>query len=293
MKVSIIDIGTQSLKHYIFEVKGNSKQIVHYKRYSEANLGESDTISGETIVRNLNILKQCLETNQLQEVSKLQILGTEILRRANNAHEFTLALKDLSGHDVEVISHDMEAQYLYEGFVNIIPDGLTFAAMNIGGGSTEVVIGDKDHLVESKKIPFGTKFLKKTFNKDGNMDWRGVDSYLAKEISFDMQVKNAFVTGVLDFISTVGPHLGFVFEENDLTNHPIRFSLDTYVSFLETFRNTSIEELRKLYPKDPGFADGFTMGQSVYVAVARALSAKMIIPSNNDLTDGVVHRMVA
>jgi exopolyphosphatase/guanosine-5'-triphosphate,3'-diphosphate pyrophosphatase len=292
MTVSIIDIGTQSLKHYIFDVKGNSKTSLHYKRYSDANLGENEVISPETIQRNINILSECLEKNKTVGVSKLQIVGTEILRKAQNAKDFTAAVKELSGHDVQIISQDKEAQYLYDGFINLIPDNFTFASMNIGGGSTEVVIGDKHHLIDSKKIPFGVKSVKKTFLKDTGMDWKGMDEYLAQEIVMGHEAENVFVTGVLDFITAVGPHLGFEFEKNTIPNHPIKVTLEKYISFLEVLRNTSIEDLKKLYPKDPGFADNFAVGQSVYVAISRKLKAKTIIPSNNDLTDGVIHALV-
>jgi len=45
-----------------------------------------------------------------------------------------LAVKDLTGSDVQIISQDVEAQYLYEGFISIVPADYEFAAMNIGGG---------------------------------------------------------------------------------------------------------------------------------------------------------------
>ncbi len=292
MKISIIDIGTQSLKHYIFEVDGFSKKLIHYKRYSDANLGESDPLGKEAMDRTIKILQECLLANKSLKVDKLDILGTEILRKANNAHEFVSAVKVLSGHEIGIISHDLEAQYLYEGFVNIVPENFMFAAMNIGGGSTEVVIGDKTSLSVSKKIPFGVKFLRKSFSKDNVIDWDAVDNYLDKNINFEHKVENAFVTGVLDFISTVGPHLGFKFEENNIPNHPIKFTLDSYVSFLEILRNTSVERLKELYPKDPGFGENFAIGQSVYAATARKLEAKNIIPSNNDLTDGVIYNIL-
>jgi len=292
MKISIIDIGTQSLKHYIFDVVGDSKQLLHYKRYSDANLGEAETISPAAVERNLKILNECLSVNRSQKVSKLQLLGTAILRKAENAGDFTSAVKNLTGIDVQIISQDLEAQYLYEGFIAVVPADYEFAAMNIGGGSTEVVIGNKTALIDSRKLPFGVKSMRKSFSKDGSMDWKMMDEYLAREIEVGGEVPNVFVTGVLDFISAVGPSLGFKFEKNDIPNHPIRFALDAYISFLDTLRHAPIEELKKLYPKDPGYADNFAIGQSVYAGIARKLAAKTIIPSNNDLTDGVIHNML-
>ncbi len=294
MKVSIIDIGTQSLKHYIFTVENGNKTVDHYTRYSDANLGEGggSHLEKEAIQRCLAILNECLALNTKEHVERLQILGTEILRTTANAKEFAGEVRRISDHDIEIISQDQEALYLYKGFVDIVPEHLNFGAMNIGGGSTEVVVGDKNHLVNFKKFPFGVKFLKKTFSVDGVMNWDEMDKYLAKEIEIKQKVKQVFVTGVLDFITTVGPHFGFKFEGNDIPRHPFKVSLDMYKGFLKILRKTPVEELKKLYLKDPGFSEGFAIGQSVYVAIAQALDAHTIIPSNNDLTDGVVHQLI-
>lgn len=291
MNIAIIDIGTQSLKHYIFEIEGTHKKALHYKRYSDADLGESETINPEAIKRTLELIGKCMTLNQSHKVTRLQILGTDILRKASNAAEFTAGITRLSGHDIQIISQDQEARYLYDGFVDIVPDGFDFAAMNIGGGSTEVVIGNKDTLTDVKNIPFGVKFLKKSFLTEGGMDWQRLDGYLAKQISMNYQVDNVFFTGVRDFLATVGPRLGLQFEANDMPNHPIKVGIDTYVSFLDALRHAPIQKLKSLYPKDPAFCDNVAIGQSVYVAIAGKLSATTIIPSNNDLTDGVIHQL--
>lgn len=291
MNVSIIDIGTQSLKHYIFEVNGTNKKVLHYKRYSDANLGENTTLTAEAIQRNITLIKECLELNEKESVSKVHLLGTEILRKAENASEFLGAVKELSGHDVQVISQDLEARYLYDGFVEIVSKDFNFAAVNIGGGSTEVVMGDSASLKSSKKIPFGVKYLRNTFTVDGKLDWEKIDDYLSQEIALDGTVDHIFVTGVLDFITAIGPHLGFVFEKNETPNHPVKVSLATYESFLKILRNTPVEELKSYYPRDPNYATNFALGQSVYVAVAKKLAVKDVIPSENNLTDGVIYQM--
>lgn len=291
MNVSIIDIGTQSVKHYIFKIKDHRKEMLHYKRYSDANLGESTTISQATITRIFAILGDCLEVNAKQNVAKLKILGTDILRKAENVRDFTVTVKQLTDSDLEIISQAKEAQYLYDGFIEIAPGASDFAAVNIGGGSTELVVGDKTHLVDFVQIPFGVKFLRQSFMKDDHMDWNALDTYLTDQIHVDHHVSTLFVTGVLDFISEVGPHLGLRFEKNNVPNHPIKMSFDAYLAALQVLRGTPIDTLRRLYAKDPTYADNFAIGQSVYAAIAGKVSASTIVPSNNDLTDGVVYWM--
>jgi len=100
MKLSIIDIATQSLKHYIFEQNGEKHRLIYYQRHSEANLGESDVLSPTTIERNTKILQTCLDWNAAEKVSKIKIVGTEILRKAHNAGDFTSVVRAMSGCDM-------------------------------------------------------------------------------------------------------------------------------------------------------------------------------------------------
>lgn len=292
MKISIIDIGTQSIKHYIFSINGIEKEAVHYKRYSDAHLGNDDEINEEAMRRNLAILQECLARNGREGVEELKLLGTDILRKAKSANNFLEQVRELSGQDVEVISQDLEANYLYLGFVPIVPDRFHFAAFNIGGGSTEVVMGDARRSEGFITLPFGVKLLRSRFADGEKVDWARLDEYLEREVKMEKQVDNVFITGALDCISVVGPALGVTFDTTAIPNHPLSLSIDEYREYILALRKTPVSELKALYLKDPDFCDNLALGQSVYFMIAKKLSSKTIIPSRNDLTDGVIYEML-
>ena len=291
MIISIIDIGTQSVKHYIFNVSGTDKKLLHYKRYSGANLGEHATLLPETIERNIAILSECMALNEKEGAEKTQMLGTDILRKALNADDFTSRIKNSFGLDIQILTHEEEAKLLYEGFIPLLKDDTVFSATNIGGGSTEVVIGDKNKLIESIKIPFGVKFLRQTFASGSDVDWKKLDEYLSENIHVKNSSSKLFITGVLDFISAVGPSLGINLPSSDIPNHPVQMDMNSYPSLVEIIRKTPVEKLKELYPRDPNFCDNFGIGQSVYLAIAKKIGVKIIIPSNNDLTDGIIFEL--
>jgi exopolyphosphatase/guanosine-5'-triphosphate,3'-diphosphate pyrophosphatase len=292
MKVSIIDIGTQSLKHYIFDVTGGEKKVLFYKRHSDAHLGNNNEITQKAIERNLQILQACLDQNKKENVEKVELLGTDILRKAENARVFLARAKAMAGREIHVISQELEAKYLYEGFISIVPDDFHFAALNIGGGSTEVVVGSADRMEKFVTLPFGVKLLRSEFASGEQVNWKGLDDYLEEAITMDALAENVFITGALDFISAAGPSLGVEFRRMTIPHHPFSLPLKEYQTYIDTLRTTSVDDLKKLYPKDPGFCDNLALGQSVYLAIAKKLSAKLIIPSRNDLTDGVVYQML-
>ncbi len=290
MILSIIDIGTSSIKHSIFDVDLSTKKTLHYKRYSEANLGGADVIPEVAIQRSLGILRECKALNDERGVVKVRLLGTDIFRKALNAAIFCDQIKILFGVEIEVITQDKEALLLYEGFLETIPVDFSFAAVNIGGGSTELVVGGKG-LIGAVKIPFGVKHIMKTFGSHDDIDWVGLDSYLETEIQFDYTVPALFTTGVLPFMREIRPFVRFDAVDSGFNEHPFCLSVDEFRQWIERLRTTPIMELKAAYAKDPSYCDGITIGQSIYYACAKKLGVEIIIPSAHDLTDGVVYEM--
>lgn len=292
MIVSIIDIGTKSLKHYIFNVSNVGKELLNYKRYSEANLGADENINPETEERLFSIIKNCLDANNSLGVKKLKIVGTEIFRNSDQAKQLAIKIKNLTGVEVEILDQEKEAYYLYNGFVGLVGENIDFAATNIGGGSTEIILGNNDNLKYSQKLSFGVNFLKNTFG-GAKMDWKLLDEYLDKRIdSYAGNANNLFITGILDFLSIVAPQLGFNFNHISMGNHSLSLGVKDYQALVMKLRETPIETLRNFYSKDPDFADNVAIGQSVYLKIAEKLGSSIIIPSNNDLTDGIIKEII-
>ena len=191
----------------------------------------------------------------------------------------------------EVISQEKEALYLYEGFLDVVPKGKKFAAINIGGGSTELVVGSPEHMASSVKLPFGAKFIRKTFGEHDEIDWNRLDNYLDQQVHAAEQVPDLFITGVLTFITTIGPHIPFVSAPCNLPGHPLELAMKDWRDWILKLRVTRLETLQKYFPQDPNFCDGTTIGHSVYYAFAKKLGVERVIPSNRDLTDGIIYEM--
>jgi exopolyphosphatase / guanosine-5'-triphosphate,3'-diphosphate pyrophosphatase len=291
MNISIIDIGTKSLKHYIFSLSEQDDELLNYKRYSEANLGESNDVNVETEARIFSILQKCLDINQFFKVGSLKIVGTEIFRSSKSAQKLAEKIKDMTGSVVEIIDQEKEAFYLYSGFVGLVNDDFDFVAVNIGGGSSEIVLGNKKNLKYSQKLSLGVNQLKNNFGKT-EIDWAALDECLDKSIEARGSGASVlFITGVFDFLRLVAPVLGFNFDKCSIPRHPISLKLDEYRKLVMRLRETPVEFLRNIYSKDSDFANNVAIGQSFYLKVAEKLNSKIIIPSDNDLTDGIIREI--
>ncbi len=289
--ISIFDIGTKSLKHYIFRDLSGRPELLLYRRYSEANLGGEALISQATENRLLELLRRCLEENRRLGVNLTRVLGTAIFRESAAARELAEKIGKMAGAKLEILSQDREAFYLYRGFVPQMAGLGSFAVANIGGGSTEIAGGEGDNPDWSKELDFGVNFLRASFGQ-GKVNWEEIDSYVDKKLEGVAPYQAPFfISGTFDFLSEVAPKLGISFSANHIPGHPLALSPKAYRTFRDKLRAIPPEELAKLYPQDPRFTDNVAISQSVYGRIAEKLRVSAVIPSRNDLVDGVVEEM--
>ena len=293
MIISIIDIGTQTIKHNIFNVSNNgNKNLIYSKRFLDSDLGGKEVIGVESIERSLKILEKCNEVNKLEKVEKQHVIGTDVFRKALNIDDFLSPAEKLLGQVVDIISHEDEALYLYKGFLPVIPSDSDFTYTNIGGGSVEVVVGNKSGVKSLEKIPFGVKLLSGKFRTGNNIDWQGMKEYLAQNISVKEKAPAIFVTGiVLDFMTTLRPHLDYKFKDNEILQHPIKLHISEYEKFVKDLQKMPIDILKEYYSKYPIYCEGVAIGHTVYLEVAKKSGAEWVIPSNNELTDGILYEL--
>jgi exopolyphosphatase / guanosine-5'-triphosphate,3'-diphosphate pyrophosphatase len=297
MKISVIDVGTKSIKHHIFDGK---KEILLNKD-STIKLGEdllkTKNLNKSKIKRSIRHIKNLLELNKEKKMDKTILIGTDALRKANNANQFVDELKIKTGLDIEIISHEKEAELLgksYQGIIN-----KDFAVVDMGGGSTELVIFI-DNNVQIFLIPFGVnklyqEFMKKDYSNNiynNKLSWEKLNEYINIEIDkilpSNLHIESFFLNGTLRFMQKQNNLLNTSFLKSDILNHPIKMNLDSYQHHINTLLEVGVDKLRENFLQDPGYADNFAIGQSVYYTIAKKLHAKSMYPSEMTYTQGLV-----
>jgi exopolyphosphatase/guanosine-5'-triphosphate,3'-diphosphate pyrophosphatase len=151
MKHAIIDLGTNTFKIIVIEEDENNKLHILYK--TKMPIGFSDAantgrISVADFIRGVNALK-AFKTNIIDyyNVNHTIALATAGLRSTDNGKEFVEYVQQELGMRIEIISGEKEAEYIYEGIKMAVP--LTeenVLMLDIGGGSAEFIIGNKDSI---------------------------------------------------------------------------------------------------------------------------------------------------
>ncbi len=116
------------------------------------------------------------------EANRVRAVATNTVRVASNAAVFLAKAEQHLGFQIDVISGHEEARLVYAGIAHTMPDGnTTRLVIDIGGGSTELVVGHGERLLVADSVPIGSGTFGRRFFPDGVLDARNMQ--LAERIA--------------------------------------------------------------------------------------------------------------
>lgn len=165
-----IDIGTNSVHLLVarstpsqrFEVLAQEKEVV---RLGHGD-GDMKELSPDAIDRGIAALGRFRQVAEIWDAD-IAAVATSAVREAENHDVFIRRARDEAGIDVEVISGVEEARLIHTGVIHAIPcyDQRLFV-VDIGGGSTELVVGERDEILEARSLKLGAIRLTDRFFAD-------------------------------------------------------------------------------------------------------------------------------
>lgn len=157
LEIAAIDLGSNSFHMIIarivdgaLQTLGRMKQRVHLAD----GLDEHNILSEEAMERGLVCLTLFAERLKGFSPDNVCIVGTHTLRLAANAEEFLKRAASVMPYPIEIISGQEEARLIYMGVAHTQPEKGRKLVIDIGGGSTELVIGEDFDtiLAESRRM---------------------------------------------------------------------------------------------------------------------------------------------
>ena len=145
MRVGAVDCGTNSIRLLVADVVGDRKTDVH-REMRVVRLGQGVDRTGELAVEALERTRVALvdyaATCRELGTERVRMVATSATRDARNRDEFRAMVQDVLGVPPEVVSGDEEAALSFDGATRgLDPARGPFLVMDIGGGSTELVLG--------------------------------------------------------------------------------------------------------------------------------------------------------
>ncbi|MGL4767373.1 MAG: hypothetical protein ACRCV6_04760 [Formosimonas sp.] len=178
--LATVDLGSNSFR--IEMARLDHGQLVRLDYYKEpvrlgAGLDERGCLTPEAIARGVACLSRFAERLRGVSPDAVRAVATQSLRSAKNPQDFLEPAQAALGYPIEIISGSEEARLIYQGVANDLPkDHQMRVVVDIGGGSTEVIIGMNTEAYRMESFRIGCvshtlkffdegKYSRKSFDK--------------------------------------------------------------------------------------------------------------------------------
>ncbi len=166
-----MDLGSNSFHLVIARVRDGDLQIIDRAREMvrlAAGLGPDKRLTPEAMDRAMACLTRFGELLRDLPPGSVRVVGTNTLRSARNSAELIEHAERVLGHPVEIIAGVEEARLIYLGVAHSLPDpGGRRLVVDIGGGSTEVILGEGFEPVHMESLHMGCVAFSRRFFADG------------------------------------------------------------------------------------------------------------------------------
>ncbi|GHH63017.1 Ppx/GppA phosphatase family protein [Lentzea cavernae] len=311
-RVAAIDCGTNSIRLLIADVTkredGTAWLRDVHREMKIVRLGQGVDATGrlhpDAIERTRQALLDYARTMQRKGVETARMVATSATRDASNRDEFFGMTEQILGAPAEVITGDEEARLSYLGAVaDLDPDEGPFLVTDLGGGSTEFVLGTGAEVEAARSMDIGCVRLTERFL---HSDPPEKDEIEKAEAFARAAIKEAFevvpvekmktwigVAGTVTTLSALVQGLE-VYNSDDI--HLSRITLDNVREITDRILSMTHDERASLGPMHPGRVDVICGGAVVLRAIAEELEnragIRTLVCSEHDILDGIAFSLV-
>ena len=163
---AVIDVGTNSVKLLVADVLDHEVRPVR-EDSKQTRLGrgffETHRLQPEAIAKTTLAIARFADDARALKAESIRIIGTSAARDATNPTDLISAIHDATALPVEIISGEQEADWVFQG-VNTDPAlaRLPLLLLDVGGGSTEFILGHGEHKHFRQSFRLGTVRLLET-----------------------------------------------------------------------------------------------------------------------------------
>jgi exopolyphosphatase/guanosine-5'-triphosphate,3'-diphosphate pyrophosphatase len=288
----IIDVGTNSILALNVKIGDGGLSVISDTKVT-TRLGEglqnSGLLSREAMKRTVSAISGILSGS---EVDSVTVIGTEAVRKAENKREFINLLKSECSLDLMVIAGETEAALSYFGaFYNLDVDKSDVLLVDMGGGSTELIFGSGDKIMDILSVPIGAMRLKDATTTDSLKEYRSfAEIVFAKELAeFNKKSPGTFLaTG--GTITSAGAIYKKMTEFSASDVHGLRLTANMLNEIGRNFEDISPDRRKSLIPFDPERADLMLPGLGIFLALLSIFKKDEITVSNGGLRYGAALR---
>lgn len=177
--LAAVDLGSNSF--HMVVARYSHGQLVVIDRLREmvrlaAGVEENGRIDKEAASRALACLQRFGQRLRAMHARSVRVVGTNALRVARRKQAFLERAREALGHPIEIISGMEEARLIYSGVAHSMPsEAGRRLVIDIGGGSTELIIGEGLTPLELESLQMGCVALSEKYFRDGKITEKRLD----------------------------------------------------------------------------------------------------------------------
>ena len=145
-RIAVIDLGTNTFNLLIADVSKDEIEVIHSEKDGVAlgmgGLNEG-VITADAILRAIKTMQHFNKMCDVHYVDEIRAFGTSAIRSSINGKDFVQLIEKETGIQVDVISGEQEAKYIYQCVKWTYNFTETSMVMDVGGGSTEFIFADE------------------------------------------------------------------------------------------------------------------------------------------------------
>jgi exopolyphosphatase / guanosine-5'-triphosphate,3'-diphosphate pyrophosphatase len=304
MLLGVIGVGTNSIHLIVVELDprfGTSRTVLKQREMVRLGAGEGlqrGILGKKAMQRGVAALVSFVERARAAGAEEVRAAATSAVREASNREEFLAAVRAASGLEVEVLSESEEARLIHLGVTRGVPLGDRVACIiDIGGGSTEFIVGDGEHPFFLASLKLGSLRLYEAFFGEAPVEAHvyavmrehmrvALDPLVARlaEHPFAMLIgTSGTITGLAAL--DVAAHPGPVARQR-MHGHVLR--RDHLIRLQTEMLRMTARQRRKMPGMNPRRADIIVAGNALLIEIMERLGHEDILVCELALREGIV-----
>ena len=307
VRVAAVDCGTNSLRLLVADVDPGSRALSDVVRRMEiVRLGQgvdaTGRLSAEALARTLRALRSYASVIHSASASAVRMVATSATRDAANAQAFLAGVRDVLGIEPEVLTGEEEARLSFTGATTELAGRVAQPCLvaDIGGGSTEFVVGDQDSVYGAVSVDIGCVRMTERHLRGDPPTPREVAAARADidaaldGVAAQVPVGEArTLVGLAGSVTTVGAlALGLESYDPALIHHA-RVSVAAAREHTARLLGQTRAERARLGVMHPGRVDVIGGGALVLMRIMERFGFADVLVSEHDILDGIAWSLAA
>lgn len=299
MVIASIDVGTNTILLLVAEVDaaGRITPLIYEQRVPRLGKGvdAARRLHPDAMRRATVVLGEYRALFEPLSPVRVAVCATSAVRDASNRAEFAALVRADTGLSLEILSGEEEARWTYRGAISGIPEVTKAAVLDIGGGSTELSLGDDTHPVRSLSMDIGSVRLTERFFSGDRPTKAQLE---AARVDIQGHIRQ---TGDFDFrdhalVAVAGTATTLAILDQDVRQFSIRavtnyrLTLDRVRQLLDRLSRMTVGDIRGLSDIMEGRADVIVAGALILCEVMETHGFREAIVSERGVRYGIALR---